>query len=125
MVSGGVRITGLREKVKGLEAMGVSVDDLKGAFGKIAARGAEIAAGFAPVLTGALSGSIRGNKAKNRALVVAGKGSTPYAGAINYGWGARNIAPSHFMQRADTELKPYAETELNAELDRLSRQNGL
>ena len=36
------KVTGLREVVRDLEAIGVEVEDLKDAFGAIAAEGAEV-----------------------------------------------------------------------------------
>jgi hypothetical protein len=122
---GGVRITGLREKVRDLQALGVEVADLKGAFGAIAAEGATEAKGFVPVLTGTLSASIRGNKAKNKAVVTAGRARVPYAGAINYGWPARNIPGDGFMQDADQVMQPKAEARLDEELTKVIRERGL
>lgn len=126
MPSGGVRVTGLNAKIKNLEKMGVAVADLKAAFAEISNRAAEIAANLAPKLTGKLAASVRGSKTKNRALVTAGnKATTPYAGAINYGWAARGIVGHEFMQRASDQVSPTAVETLNQSLDKLIRDNGL
>lgn len=125
MVAGGVRVEGLNQLVRDLQALGLDVDDLKGAFGPIAAEGARLASGFAPKRSGRLAGTIRGNKAKNKAVVTAGRARVKYAGAINYGWPRRGIRPARFMQRADEALQPRALTMLENEIDRIIHEKGL
>src|SRR5690242_8978400 len=106
---GSLRVTGIRQLVRDLQALGLEVDDLKAAFSSIAAKGARLASAFAPKRTGALAASIRGNRAKSKAVVSAGRGKTSlYAGPINYGWARRGIEPAHFMQKADAQLAPQA-----------------
>jgi hypothetical protein len=124
-LAGGVRVTGLRETVRHLESLGVDVADLKDAFGRIAAYGARLAAGFAPHQTGKLAASIKGNRSKNYAVIKAGAKAVPYAGAINYGWPKRHIAAAGFMQRADAALRPYALRDIQAELTNLVQRKGL
>jgi phage gpG-like protein len=121
----GYRVEGLNEVVRDLQAAGVEIDELKDAFAAIADRGAKLAAGFAPQRTGRLAGSIRGNRAKGKAVVTAGRSVVPYAGPINYGWPTRNIRPAEFMQRADAELQPYAVQQLEDEINEVLRKRGL
>lgn len=121
----GVRVTGLNQTVRALQELGLEVDDLKDAFAGIAAEGAKKAAEFAPQRTGRLAASIRGNRAKSKAVVAAGKAKVPYAGAINYGWRARGIEPSRFMQKADKEMLPVALQELDRAIDAKIREKGL
>lgn len=104
----GFRVEGLNAVVRDLKALGVEVEDLKDAFAAIADRGREAAAAAAPRRTGRLAADIRGNRAKSKAVVTAGRASVPYAGPINYGWPKRRIEPTHFMQRADEQLQPIA-----------------
>jgi phage gpG-like protein len=117
----GTQVAGLTKLVRDLEGMGVEVADLKAAFGAIANRAADVAAAHAPSVTGRLRRSIKGSKAKNYAMVRAGSARVPYAGAINYGWRARNIAPSNFMERADQAMRGTAMNELNDAINRLIR----
>src|SRR4051812_26718726 len=107
-VSGGVRITGLSAVVRTLLELGLEVDDLKDAFADIAAAGARQVALYAPKLDGTLAGDVRGNRARSKSVVTAGRVSVPYAGPINYGWAAHNISPSGFMQKADKGWGDYA-----------------
>lgn len=124
-VSGGVRITGLTAVVRGLIAVGLEVDDLKDAFSSIAERGAATAAAFAPHLTGRLAGDVRGNRARSKAVITAGRVTVPYAGPINYGWAAHNITANGFMQRADRVWQPYAYRELEREINEQIARRGL
>ena len=121
----GFKVTGLNEVVRALLAIGVEVDDLKDAFSTIAAEGARIASSYAPVRTGRLAGDIRGNRAKSKAVVTAGRVSVPYAGPVNYGWAARGIEPAGFMQKADKELGPKALRRLEDEINAQIRKRGL
>lgn len=121
----GVRIEGLAQAVRALESMGAEVEDLKDALGAIADEGAARAARHAPMRSGRLAQSVRGNRAKGKAVVRAGRSSTPYAGPINYGWPARNIAASGFMQKADEEMKPRSLMLLETNINALIRKKGL
>lgn len=125
MARGGLRIDGLNAVVRALVAMGLDVDDLKDAFSNIAGVGAKVAAGFAPKQSGRLAGDIRGNRAKAKAVITAGRTSVPYAGPINYGWAAHNIEPAGFMQKADQQMRPYALRRLEQEINYKIRQKGL
>lgn len=122
---GSVQIDGLNKTIKGLQKAGVEVEDLKAAFADIASQVARLASSFAPKRSGNLRATIRGNKAKNKAVVTAGKARVPYAGPINYGWPRRGIAPALFMQRADAALAPQALRLLESGLDDALRKADL
>jgi hypothetical protein len=124
-VSGGVRIVGLSAVTRALLEIGLEVDDLKDAFSTIAAEGARLAASHAPYLTGTLAGDVRGNRARSSAHIAAGRASVPYAGAINYGWRAHNIAPNGFMQKTDQEWQPFALRRLEQEINSQIARRGL
>ena len=120
-----VRIDGLNAVIRDLLGMGLEVEDLKGAFSDIARYGAIVAARNAPRRSGTLAGDIRGNRARNKAVIAAGRAGVPYAGAINYGWAARGIQPSAFMQKADQELQPYSLRVLEQDINAAIRRRGL
>lgn len=119
------RIDGLNAVVRALLAMGLEVEDLKSSFSEIARFGAVEAARHAPRRSGRLAGDIRGNRARNKAVITAGRVSVPYAGPINYGWAARGIKPSGFMQKADAAVQPYALRVLEHDLTASIRARGL
>jgi len=121
-----IKVTGLAQLTRDLKNLGIDMEDLKTAMAKIADLGAQAAAGHAPKRSGALAGSIRGNRAKNKAVVSAGRGPTSeYAGVINFGSPARGIPAQHFMQRADADISPRVVPMLTADIDRLIRDKGL
>lgn len=119
------RVEGLNALVRQFEQLGGDVEDVKDVMAGIAAKGARLAAGFAPRRSGALAASIRGNRAKARAVVTAGKASTPYAAVQNFGWPKRNIPANGFMQRADNALQPIALRDLDAGLAKAIQRRGL
>lgn len=119
------RVEGLNALIRQLEQVGGDVEDVKDVMASIADKGARLAAGFAPKRTGALAATIRGNRAKSRAVVTAGRGRDSYAGVVNFGWPKRNIPANGFMQRADNALQPIALRDLDRGLERAIRRRGL
>lgn len=120
-----VRVEGIGELSRQLEAAGVQVADLRAAFSGIAEEGRTLAAGFAPRRSGRLAASIRASKSRNYATVSAGGRGIRYAGPINYGWPKRNITGAGFMQKADAALRPRVLRELVTAVDRLLRERDL
>jgi hypothetical protein len=121
-----VKVEGLARLQRQLREAGLDLDDMKDVMQAIAVAGAEVATGFAPNRTGRLAGSIRGNRAKRKAVVAAGnKAGVPYAGPVNYGWPERNIQANQFMQRADVVMTPVAVDMLGDGVDRIIDKNGL
>jgi hypothetical protein len=120
-----VRVEGLNQKIKELQALGLEVEDLKDAFAPIAKEGAEVAAGFVQSRSGALAGTARGNRAKNKAVVTVGRASVPYAGPQNYGWARRNIPAQGFFEKTDQVMEPVALKRLEDEIDSITTKRGL
>lgn len=125
MTRAGFRVSGLTAVTRALLEIGLEVDDLKDAFSAIADEGARQAARFAPKRTGQLARDIRGNRARSKAVVTAGRVSVPYAGPINYGWARHGIEASGFMQAADREMQPFALKRLEEEINHLIERRGL
>jgi hypothetical protein len=119
-------IKGLKQVIRSMERLGVSVSDMKGAFTKIGNRGVSTAKQIAPHRSGALAGTIRQSKAKNKVLLRAGYESKrlPYAGVIHYGWPRRNIAPQPFLTDTVGLLADWAVHTLEDELNTLIRREG-
>lgn len=120
-----VRVEGLNRVVRSLQQTGADLGDIKQVFAEIAAEGATIAARYAPARSGKLRATIRGNKAKNKAVVLAGRARVPYAGAINYGWPKRNIKPANFLARADADLQERVPQMLEDGIQRIIERNDL
>lgn len=113
------QVTGLRQTVRDLEKLGVQVGDLKVAFKSIGQLVADNARERAPKRTGTLANTIKASNTKNKAVVRAGSKAVPYAGVINYGWPAHNIAKHNFLDDALDENKDRVEELLNENLERL------
>lgn len=122
---GDVRIDGLNKTLRALQTYGADIEDLKDVMAGIAKRGADLAGRYAPHRSGRLAGTVRGNRAKAKAVVIAGRARVPYAGPINYGWRNRGIRPALFMQRADRELAVDAVKMLDDGLSEAARKAGL
>lgn len=124
MAQAGVRIEGLQQTIKALESLGVEVADLKAAFAKIGDEAQNKATSFAPKASGALVRSIKVSKSKNRVNIKAGSAKVKWAGVQNYGWPARNISGSRFMQRTDSAIAPSVVPTLERELTTLINEKG-
>ena len=120
-----VQVEGLREIVRGLEQAGVELDDLKDIFGEIASEAAGVAGPVTPRRTGTLAGTVRGNRAKNKAVVTIGKARTPYAAPIIWGWPARGIKASPVVPRTNQYMETRAPELLETGLGRLTEGLGL
>ncbi|MBC7269901.1 MAG: HK97 gp10 family phage protein [Streptomyces sp.] len=124
-MAGEGKVQGLRQVVKGLLEVGVELDDLKDAMAEVAKAATDVAQAAAPVKSGALRASIRGNRAKGKAVVTAGRARVPYAGPINYGWPKRGIRGAGFMQKADEVVGPRAVQMLEEGINRIINEKGL
>ena len=101
-----VRVEGAGTLRRTLRAATGNLDDLKDANARVSAMVAQWAAVTAPRRTGQLGGSVRGTRQAARAVINAGSASVPYAGVINYGWPARNIAAQPWMSQAAVNTQP-------------------
>jgi HK97 gp10 family phage protein len=97
----GIKVAGLKQAIKALQAIGVPAAEIKAAGSEAGELVAGQARALAPVRTGALRNSIRVSKALNRVSVSAGNNrSVPYANPIHWGWFKRNIKPQPFFVKA-------------------------
>jgi hypothetical protein len=119
-----VSVEGLRSLNRDLLAAGADLDDLKDVYAEVAKVGAYVASNLAPTKTGALAATIRGNRAKGKAVITAGKGRVKYAGAINYGWPRKGIRANPFLQKADKVMETRAPEIFEAGLAELFEKNG-
>lgn len=122
----GVHVVGLRETTRALERAGVDVNELKDVMAKVSTEAAQVMAGFTPVgRTGRLRASVRGNRAKGKAVVAIGGARVPYAGAINYGWRRRGIRPADFIAKTDAVMETRAAEILAEGWNEIAERNGL
>lgn len=108
MANVGVEIEGLRQMIRTLEKAGVAVEDLKEVFSKISEAAAHEMQSHVPSRSGKLRASVKGSRAKNKAVVRAGSARVRYAGPINYGWAKRGIKPANFSGKTDQVMQTKA-----------------
>lgn len=101
-----VRITGHKEARKRIRGILDEMDqqaargELKNMNQEAAQIVSDRAVGLVPVQTGTLRDTIRAAGAQKSGRVRAGFKRVPYAGAIHFGWAARNIDPNPFLYDA-------------------------
>lgn len=117
-----VEVEGVPELKRALEDVAHDLDDPRVAMSAISVEMSRLAAQLAPRLSGTLAGSIHPTPSRRTA---AASTSLVYAGPINGGWPARNIAPSLFMERAQAASEPVAVKHLEQQIDVSIRREGL
>lgn len=115
-----VRVQGLARFKRTLRDFEDGVEDLKDANAAAAALVAAEAQARAPRRSGALAGSVRGNRAAGKAVVAAGKAKVPYAGPIHWGWPARGIPARPFITQAATATQQRWLSEYEANVQALA-----
>ena len=121
-----VEVEGARELRKAFTAMGdEAVSDLKAVNLEAAEIVAAAARPLVPKQTGKLESTVRAAAAKTRGSVKAGFKKVPYAGAVHFGWPARNISPQPFLydaidRRRDEVVQGYVDNVTN-----LRKKHGL
>jgi hypothetical protein len=121
----GIQVEGLRETIRDLQAAGVELEDLKDVMGDIAAKAADVMKPYVPSRSGKLRGTVRGNRAKGKAVVTIGRGRVKYAGPINYGWPARNIRPANYTGKTDAAMDDLAARMLEDGINKIITEKGL
>lgn len=101
-----VQVEGARELRASMKAAGEDLGDLKDAHSQVAGFVAGAASAAAPHRSGALAGTVRGNRAATSAVVKAGGAAVPYAGVIHWGWPGRNIPAHPFLTDTATSTEP-------------------
>lgn len=118
-----VRVEGLSRTVRALRAAGADVTDVKDLMHEIGQL--IVNASQPPRKAGTLADTIRAGRGTTKAVVRAGGAKAPYAGPINYGWPARNIASTHFLNDAADREKGEAVATLDRGIAEILRRNDL
>ncbi len=131
-VGGSIRVTGLRETIKQLEALGASKQEIVDANVRAATTLKIAALPLVPVRTGNLKRSLRVSKAKEYAQVMIGSKKLPYANPIHWGWFydkdwfiQKNIKPNLFLYRALGSKLDTIMSEYNQDMQNLINKYGL
>jgi hypothetical protein len=129
---GSIRVLGLRETIKQLEALGASKQEIVDANMRAAETLKSAALPLVPVLSGRLKSTLRVSKAKGYAQVMMGNARVVYANPIHWGWFydkewfiQKNIKPNMFLYRAlGTKLDTIVH-EYNKDMQNLINKYGL
>lgn len=122
MADSGVKIAGLRDAIKALQAVGVPDNEIKLAGQQSGEAVANEARSLVPVRSGKLRDTIRVNKAIRKITVSAGNNratGVPYANPIHWGWFKRNIIPQPFFTKAIGVTRNEVYNNYLKQLDRL------
>jgi len=112
-------VEGLKDTTRAFEQAGVEVEDLKDVMGGIATEAAGVMKGFIPVASGRARDSIRGNRAKGKAIVTLGGARVPYAQVL------RSTHPSKFVPRTDDVMETRSVDMLTEGWNDIAKRNGL
>ena len=146
--SGAIRVRGLRETIKSLEALGADKTEIVNANFQAAETLRIQAKPLIPVYDGttnkkngrtyvyksggALKSSLRSSKAKGYARVVAGNSRVQYANPVHFGWFEdknnfvqKNIKPNLFLYRALRVVKYKIVEDYNRDMQQLIDKYGL
>lgn len=126
--AGSVRVEGLNKVRRDLKKLASDVD-YGDQFLAVNKTLADAVAGdsknYVPVLTGALSGSIRAAATAKSGRVKAGYKAVPYAGPIHFGWPARFIKPQPFVYDAIDKRRGEIKDRYEQLIAKLIRENDL
>lgn len=112
-LGGQLQIEGLRELQRALRNFADdSRNDMKETHRKAGQLVVDGATRLVPVRSGALLASLKSMPTQRQGRVRVGSAAVPYAGAIHFGWPARNIKPNPFIyavldERRDEVLRVY------------------
>jgi hypothetical protein len=129
---GSIRVTGLRETIKELEALGASKQEIVDANVRAAETLKAAALPLVPERTGRLKTTLRVSKAKGYAQVLMGNAKVVYANPIHWGWYydkenfiQKNIKPNKFLYRALGSRLDRIVEEYNRDMQNLINKYGL
>lgn len=111
--------------LRALIALRALIGDLSAAWRQIGGDMLAAITPAVPVESGALVSSLKAAPSSNGVDVTAGGGPVVYAGVQNYGWPARNIAASRFMERGERTAEERAGSEIESEISGMIRRVGL
>jgi len=83
------------------------------------------ASAMAPRLTGALASSVKGNPSNEKAQILAGSNSVPYAGVQEYGWPQRNIQAQPYLRPAVFDNMEYIVEKYNNYIESIVKKYNL
>ena len=102
-----ITITGVKEVIDTLNKLNKDIESNIELNKELSTTLSQKASAMAPVLTGALASSVKGNPSAEKAQIMAGSAAVPYAGVIEYGWPDRNIDAQPYLNPAVNDNMGY------------------
>ena len=120
-----ITITGVKEVIDTLNKLNKDIESNIELNKELSTTLSQKASAMAPVLTGALASSVKGNPSAEKAQILAGSAAVPYAGVIEYGWPDRNIDAQPYLNPAVNDNMGYIIEKYNDSIQKAIKQYNL
>lgn len=125
MAEAEITITGVKEVIDTLNKLNKDIESNIELNKELSTTLSQKASAMAPVLTGALASSVKGNPSAEKAQILAGSAAVPYAGVIEYGWPDRNIDAQPYLNPAVNDNMGYIIEKYNDSIQKAIKQYNL
>lgn len=120
-----ITITGVKEVIDTLNKLNKDIESNIELNKELSTTLSQKASAMAPVLTGALASSVKGNPSAEKAQIMAGSAAVPYAGVIEYGWPDKNIDAQPYLNPAVNDNMGYIIEKYNDSIQKAIKQYDL
>ncbi len=120
-----ITVNGIKEVTDSLKKLNKDLESNIELNKEISTTLSQKASAMAPVLTGALASSVKGNPSAEKAQILAGSAAVPYAGVIEYGWPDRNIDAQPYLNPAVNDNMGYIIEKYNDSIQKAIKQYDL
>jgi phage gpG-like protein len=120
-----ISISGVKEVIDTLNKLGRDIESNIELNKELSTTLSQKASAMAPVLTGALASSVKGNPSAEKAQILAGSAAVPYAGVQEYGWPERNIKAQPYLNPAVRDNMGYIIEKYNDSIQSAIKQYNL
>jgi len=124
-VAEAITVNGIKEVTDSLKKLNKDLESNIELNKELSTTLSQKASAMAPVLTGALASSVKGNPSAEKAQILAGSAAVPYAGVIEYGWPDRNIDAQPYLNPAVNDNMGYIIEKYNDSIQKAIKQYDL
>jgi len=132
VASGSIKVEGLQQTVKALQALGVDKSEISNANYEAAQTLIRSATPLVPVRSGRLRASLKPSRTQSYAAARAGNSQVQYANPIHWGWFRdkntgvnRNVKPQPFFSKALGYTYQQIIDDYNRNMQQLVNKHGL
>ena len=120
-----VSIEGVKKVQNTLDKLGKDLESNLELNKELSSTLSQKASAMAPRLTGQLASSVVGNPSAEKAQIVAGSQSVPYAGVQEYGWPEKNIKAQPYLRPAVFNNMGYIIEKYNESIEKAIQKYNL